>query len=168
MEGRVRFAVAALVVGLGLGDAKAASLAKETCDAIDAERAALAASGVSETIQKGAAWAQANLPSIKLKEIERYIGLQEQLLFKCGHAKLRTLPLQEPEDFADGQPQASPPAIEPPAAKPKTVLKKPTKPKSEPAASQYDLAPKPPAKPSRKPKADDAYRPPQRSDVKSE
>jgi hypothetical protein len=167
-------AAAAVTCGVVSG-AVAEPMAKEACDAAEAERSALLAGGIQETVKKGPAWAKANLPPQKLKDVERYIALQEQLLFKCGQAKLRTLPLNDGEDgegpgtakeAAPGDEAKKPPTPKP---KPKPAPRKAAAPKAEASsapgsavaadpATTPKAAPKPRPKP--KPKVDDAYRPP--------
>ena len=167
-QNAVWLAVLAGCLATPFGMASAAPLGKEACDAIEAERATLAATGIGEAVQKGPAWAKANLPPGRLKDVERYIGLQEQLLFRCGHAKLRTLPIPEPEDGADGQPQPAkdaPASDEPAKQKPKAA---PKKAKQSVEAGGGAEPQKPATKPRPKPKADDAYRPPQKADIKTE
>ncbi len=148
---------------------RAEPLAKEACDAIGAEHAVLVAAGIPETLKKGAVWGRANLSAAKLKEVERYIGLEEQLQFRCGLARLRVLPGGEGEETGDPDKASDKPAAEtvaPPAAiaprpapkpkpKPKAIAKD-AAPASEPVAAQSIPTPKP--KP--KPRADDAFRPP--------
>ena len=148
---------------------RAEPLAKEACDVIKAEHEALGSGGVKEDMAKGPEWAKANLAADKLKRIETFIGLEEQLNFRCGLARIRfVLPAEE-------EAPAAAPASEPPlAAKPKPKPKPATKPAaakaaepnaSEPkaaAAAEPETVPKSKSKPKSKPKPtqDDAYRPP--------
>lgn len=159
---------------LASSGAAAEPMAKEACEAASTERAALLTAGIQETVKKGPDWAKANLPPQKLKEVERFIGLQEILLFRCGEAKLRALPHgAEGEDAAEGQAVAKdvkPPGSpeQPPIAKRKPVASKPppkkaaVPPGAEPieAGAAAKPAAKAQPKPKPKPKVDDAYRPP--------
>lgn len=174
----VRLAVASSALafaGGGLG-VRAEPLATEACDALKPEHAALEAAGLPATIKKGAAWGKANLSAAKLKEVERYIGLEEQMLFRCGLARLRVLPGAEGEETGDPDKPTDKPATEnaapaaavapvpqpKPKAKPKTVVKEPVAKEAAPAAEAVEVEPKPQpkAKPKPKPKADDAFKPP--------
>ena len=151
-------------------------MTKEACDAADAERATLIAAGVPETMKKGPAWAKTNAGAAKLKEVERYIALQEQLLFKCGYAKLRTLPIPDGDETGDGQ-VAPKEAVAEKAETPPVPKRKPAAKRPEPRASEAAAAPnqtgepqKPATKPraKAKPKLDDAYKPPQKPDAATE
>lgn len=158
------------------GPLGAEPMAKEACDAAEAERATLIAAGVPETVKKGPGWAKANLGPAKFKDVERYIALQEQLLFKCGHAKLRTLPIPDGDEAGDGlvapKDAAAEKAETPPVPKRKPAAKKPEPRASEAAAAanQPSEPQKPAAKPRAKPKPkpDDAYKPPQKPDAATE
>lgn len=163
-----RRAAAAAVASLMAAAAQAQTLGKEACDAADAERAQLLAGGVQETVKKGPGWAKANLPQQKIKEVARYIALQEDLLFKCGQAKLRTLPAGDGEDGGDSPgaaKEARAGAAEtpgPPKRKPPERKAAAARAEAGPAAGDPAPAPKVAAKPrpKPKPKVDDAFRPP--------
>lgn len=91
-------AIAVCTVWLGAGSPHvvAASLSKEECDKLHAEQAELTAEGVREQFDRGAEWGKANLPPDKLQRVQRFIGNEEQLSFRCGLAKLRViLPVAE-------------------------------------------------------------------------
>lgn len=140
----------------------APKLDKETCDQLKGEQAKFMESGIVEDLQKGPAWGKANLTAERLREIEHFIMLDEQLKFGCrqvtltedvlraGEAatKLEANPnpanpkTQEPGDRSE---KPKPPAD---AAADKPATSKPNKPKAEKSAA--------PAKP----KAADAYKPP--------
>ncbi|MFM9846360.1 MAG: hypothetical protein ACKVP3_04280 [Hyphomicrobiaceae bacterium] len=71
-------------------------MSKEECDKLHAEQAELTAAGVREQFDRGAEWGKANLPPDKLAFVQRFIGIEEQLSFRCGLAKLRViLPVAE-------------------------------------------------------------------------
>lgn len=56
----------------------------DACQAQEKERAELAATGIQADMDKGPQWAKANLPAKRLKEILRFIHLDEQVRFRCG------------------------------------------------------------------------------------
>lgn len=160
----------ALLLALaGVAPATAEPLPQDKCAALATEQLTLVAGGVKDDFAKGAEWGRANLKTARLKEIERYIEVEEQLGFRCGLARARfTLPPDEDSQAAaaaaaaaSAQPDApkeEPKASPKPKAKPKAVEKAaddaPDKAAAEPRTTP---APKLQAKPS--PKPDDAYRP---------
>jgi cell division protein FtsN len=157
------FALAALL--LSPLAALADPLSKEACDAHRSEQETLAAAGVKADMDKGAVWAKANLPRDRLNQIRRYIEIEEQLLFRCGLAKVKFTTL--PEEEATTPPPAQEPKVKPKARpKPKAKEQAEPQPASEPArdaaAASASQAPSavPAAKPKPKPRVDDAYRPP--------
>lgn len=167
-RGAAAVALASLIAAAG-AVTHAQTMPKEACDAAESERAKLLAGGVQETVKKGPAWAKANLAPHKIKEVERYIALQEDLLFKCGQAKLRNLPAGDVEDGADApaavkdasaagaSEKAAVPKRKPPARK-SAIAKVDASPASAEPSAAAKVAAKPRPKP--KPKADDAFRPP--------
>ncbi|SFV38891.1 hypothetical protein [Hyphomicrobium facile] len=60
----------------------------ETCTALRLEQIKFRASGVLDDMSKGPQWAKANLPAERLREIEHFIQLDEQVKFGCRDAKL--------------------------------------------------------------------------------
>lgn len=149
-------ATAALCAAAGL--AVAEPLAKEDCDRHKTEHEALINGGIKDDLAKGPEWGKANLRADRLKSIERYIALEEQLNFRCGYASAKlNLPTE------DAPPAAAPDAkATKPAAKARPKPKPQAKPEQATAAPPADAAPAPAppkAKPKPKPKADDAYRP---------
>ncbi len=167
----VRVAAAAGLSALAFGAVVAEPLPKEECEKLQVEQAALDKAGVKDALMKGAAWGRTNLGREQLKQVERYITIEESLSFRCGLARARlTLPFAEedhpptPPEDAKGEPAASvPPAKPKPKPKPKAAAKE-TDP--VPQAATATQAPPDAAKPKPKPKAeaktkpDDAYRPP--------
>ncbi len=151
---------AAMLALLGT-TAQAEPLAKEACDALKAEQAQLTAAGAKESFDKGAAWAKANLSAAKLREIERFIGLEEQLGFRCGLAKARlTLPPSDEDVPADPNAAAAAPTPTVPAAPVKKAAPRP-KPKPAETAAKPDVpvgetapAATVPPKPKLKPKVE--------------
>lgn len=82
--------VGALGLSTGLDAAVAAPLDQPACEALKTEQTTLASSGVEADWQKGADWGKSNASPDRLKEIERYIAITEQLSFRC-----RWLPASE-------------------------------------------------------------------------
>lgn len=60
----------------------------ETCNALRLEEIKFRQSGILDDMSKGAAWAKANLSQERLRNIERYLQLDEQVQFGCRDAKL--------------------------------------------------------------------------------
>lgn len=151
---------------------QAEPLPAETCATIKSEQDTLTAAGVATDLAKGPAWAKANLPRERLAQISRYISLEEQMLFRCGLAKLKSTlapeieeagaltsepapaaPKGKPKPKSKASPQPAPPG-EAPAAKADVGRPLPAK------AAQPTPSTEPSAKPKIiKPKVDDAYRP---------
>jgi hypothetical protein len=117
----VRRCLAAIVVcavwlGAGPPQAVAASLSKEECDKLHADQAELTAAGVREQFDRGAEWGKTNLPPDQLQRVQRFIGNEEQLSFRCGLAKLRViLPVTEEggEQELDEKGNPIPPKVAP-------------------------------------------------------
>lgn len=71
--------------------AAAATQAKidaDTCSSLRLEQIKFRQSGILDDINKGADWAKANLPADRLRDIEHYMLLDEQVKFGCRDAKL--------------------------------------------------------------------------------
>lgn len=83
---------AALAVTCGASGLRAAPLDQPACAALDKERGDLIASGLKTDMEKGPAWAKANLAAERLDKIQRLIAIEEQLSFRCD--KLVTAPPQ--------------------------------------------------------------------------
>lgn len=81
----------ALAVGLTPTAAAWATQAKldpDTCAQLRLEEIKFRQSGILNDINKGPDWAKANLPPDRLREVEHYIELDEQVQFGCRDAKL--------------------------------------------------------------------------------
>lgn len=63
-------------------------LDKDTCDQLKTEQATFARSGIANDVERGPTWAKANLPPERLREIEHYLLLDEQLKFGCRQATI--------------------------------------------------------------------------------
>jgi hypothetical protein len=68
---------------LAVSPSRAEPLDKAACDALHAEAATLAAAGLKADMEKGPEWAKANLPEDRMKQIQRYIEVEEGLAFRC-------------------------------------------------------------------------------------
>jgi hypothetical protein len=73
---------------LALPAAAAPKLDKETCDQLKIEQAKFAETGIMADLQRGAQWGKANLSAERLREIEHFILLDEQLKFGCRQVTL--------------------------------------------------------------------------------
>lgn len=148
---------AAFLVAGGSG-ASATPLSRETCQSLEREHATLEAAGMPEILKKGPEWGKSNLVPARLKEVERFIVLEEQLLFRCGLAKVRAKPSADSVDgdqaaAAEGQ-QAPPlPRRKPGGLARSAAVGAAAPPKAKPKAQGKASA-------SGKPRIDDAYRPP--------
>lgn len=172
MAGTMRKAILGFAGGLAFSVScahAAPKLDKETCEQLKGEQAKFMASGIVEDIQKGAEWGKGNLSPERLREIEHFILLDEQLKFGCRIVTMTADIFRASEAATQLE---SPP--EPPAA-PVTGKKRqltdedgpvrPVTPKPKPkqadtAEQRAEPAPAPKPKPKPKPKpADDAYSP---------
>lgn len=79
--------------------ATSAKLDEDTCNQLRLEQMAFKQSGVVADYERGAEWARTNLTAERMREIERYIALDEQVKFGCRDAKL-TLDAQRAADEA--------------------------------------------------------------------
>lgn len=153
---------------------------KETCIQLKAEQMKFTETGILADINRGPEYAKSNLSPDRIREIELYIALDEQLKFGCREVTI-TIDMQRASEEAkrleinpDADPNAPPPAAAPAApavptdgakgadtgaagaAKPQ-AQKAVEKPAATPAAK-----PRPAAASSPKaPKANDAYKPPE-------
>jgi len=182
--------VAALTIGIGSFDSVtgyAEPLAKEACDQVAVEHEKLIVLGVKDWMAHGAKGALARLGIDKLAQVERYIVLEEQLLYRCGLFRARTVLAPDVEETPSDAAQASPtaktgekgtpspaastksPASKRPANAVPPVDERKPKPvaadsaansKSSPSAGANTAKPEPQRPPAKKPRADDAYRPP--------
>lgn len=145
-------------------------LDKRTCQTLKVELAGMLALGVKDDMERGAAWAKANLSPEKLQKVRRLIEVEEQLEFRCGLTRQRVVavaPAEGPgKKGAPEQPEKKPakPAVTeqsgiateaeiPPkaAATNKKVVKAPAK-----AAAGSQQPPKAPAAAAKKPERREA------------
>ncbi|MEZ5815681.1 MAG: hypothetical protein R3D44_01185 [Hyphomicrobiaceae bacterium] len=165
--GRALSAVAAaLLAALTAAEASVADqLPAEACAAVAGEHAKLVAAGLPDMVKKGPEWAKANLQAGQIKDVARFIKLQEELLFRCGYDKRRTLPGEEGDEAGDVKASDGGPPL--PRRKPASMRDVGAAAAAHPAKAQSAKggALLPTTKPKTKPKAkvDDAYRPPPKS-----
>ena len=114
---RFRDALALALIAAGDGAAWAMRLDKTACADLNTELSSLLASGLKEDMDKGPAWAAANLSSERLVAINRVIELQGIIEFRCG---------------------APPRAIAKPDAKPEAPAEKPGTAKAATAKSNAE------------------------------
>lgn len=158
-----RLSLAFAALGAFAPAAPALPLAPEDCDRARVEQTNLEAAGVGADMAQGADWARSNLSPERLKRVQRWIELQERILFRCPRPK--PPPAAEAARNADGPGSATDIQGKKPQQKAKPV---------RPAAAStggpaVDGAGQPagtagsdrPVKPQqKKPKSDDAYKPP--------
>lgn len=73
-----------LVIATGAAAiAEAQRVDANACKAFEAEKVQLETTNIAEDIERGAEWAQANLSPERLRQVARYIFLQEKLTFQC-------------------------------------------------------------------------------------
>jgi hypothetical protein len=91
---RSQIAWALLGLAVGSTGALAAKLDKTACNDLNAELAGVVGAGARADMERGPAWAMANLPPERLANIRRLIELEEQLEFRCGigHNRVATSP----------------------------------------------------------------------------
>lgn len=151
----------------------APKLDKETCEQLKGEQAKFMASGIVEDIQRGAEWGKGNLSPERLREIEHFILLDEQLKFGCRIVTMTADIFRASEAATQLESPPEPPAgsvTNPPADKKRRltddedgpVRAVTPKPKPKPAATAEQStqpAATPAPKPKPKPKPADAYIP---------
>jgi hypothetical protein len=151
---------------------RAAPLDEQACAQLKDEQAQLVKAGTKADLDRGAEWARTNLTTDRLRLIERYITVEEQILFRCpqpkpprqtasegstektGRPKHKGSTETQAAEAADGAPQSSKPD-------PARTSGAKTDPKPSQTTAKA-AAPKP------KPKVNDAYSPPRRLPDESE
>ncbi|MBN9248743.1 MAG: hypothetical protein J0I81_15105 [Hyphomicrobium sp.] len=92
MPHRLRLAAAVAIAASFCGPSAAwatqPKVDSDTCSALRLEQIKFRASGILDDMSKGPQWAKTNLPAERLREIEHYIQLDEQVKFGCRDAKL--------------------------------------------------------------------------------
>ena len=127
--------VAALVLA---HPARAEQLDADACAKLKTLQSDLEKDGVRSSMERGPDWAKVNLPPAKLDRIRTLIETDEQILFRCPHAK----PLIE---LAPEEPEAP--------AKPAKSAEKPSGTDKKPGGTDKQGAAKPAAKKAAKPPA---------------
>jgi hypothetical protein len=89
-----RIAWAALVLAACAPGVGAAKLDKSACNLLNAELAGIVAAGARDDMERGPAWAKANLTPERLRNIQRLIKLEEQLEFRCGMRRKRIVAIE--------------------------------------------------------------------------
>ena len=168
-------AVACAFVFVALPVWAAPKLDKETCVQLKSEQATFIQSGILADVQRGPAWAKSNLAAERIREIELFITLDEQIKFGCREVTLTgdAIRAGEAAQRLELNPNADPTAPPPPApANDGEEGGAPAKAESgdaAPAASAAAPSAKPVLKPKTerrsrpadaKPKVVDAYTPP--------
>ena len=149
----------------------APKLDKETCVQLKSEQATFIQSGILADVQRGPEWAKSNLAAERIREIELFITLDEQIKFGCREVTLTgdAIRAGEAAQRLELNPNADPTAP-PPAAKDGEEGGAPANTESGDAADAAPAAapsakpmlkPKSErrAQPATKPKVDDAYSP---------
>jgi hypothetical protein len=113
----------------------------ETCKQLRLEEAKFHQSGILKDMSKGPAWAKANLSPERLREVEHYLTLDEQVKFGCRDAK-RSPEAEKASEAAtrleinsDADPTA-PPKAKSPKADAKPAVADPPKPAKAPTAAK--------------------------------
>ena len=65
-----------------------AKLDTDTCDALRLEEIKFRQSGILNDMSKGATWAKSNLSAERLRDIQHYLEVEEQVQFGCRDAKV--------------------------------------------------------------------------------
>lgn len=145
---------------------RAAPLDEQTCAQLKDEQAQLVKAGTKADLDRGAEWARTNLTTDRLRLVERYITVEEQILFRCPQPKPPRQSASEGSTEKAKRPKhkggAETEAAEAADGAPRNTKPDPAKTsgaKTDPKPSQTTAkaaAPKP------KPKVNDAYSPPRR------
>jgi hypothetical protein len=106
---RFRHALTLALLAAGAGNAWATRLDKTVCADLSTELTALLGSGLKEDMDKGPAWAAANLSPERLVSINRVVELQGQIEFRCGASgrNVAKSPNARPNDKAPGSKPAN-------------------------------------------------------------
>jgi hypothetical protein len=85
-------------LGAALTEVRAAPLDAESCGKLKVEQGQLEDAGVEQDMAKGAEWAKANLGLEKLQRVQRFIEIEEQLLFRCRSKTIVSLTPEKDQD----------------------------------------------------------------------
>ncbi len=146
LSGRFCWMVFAAVLVPVSAHATKAKLDSDTCVQLRAEEKKFRQSGILNDMSKGPEWAKANLSAARLREVQHYIELDEQVQFGCRDARLSV-------DALKASAAAERIEINSDADPTIPIVKDPVKPGAVPAAA----AKKPPAEKTtrKKPKTGD-------------
>lgn len=158
-----RLSLAFAALGMCAPPAPALPLAPEECDRARAEQTSLEAAGAAADMAQGADWARANLSPDRLKRVQRWIELQERILFRCPRPKPPPAAETARDENAPGsatdlqgkKPQQKPKPVRPAATNAGSPAVDGARQSS--GTGSTDKAVKPLQK---KPKTEDAYKPP--------
>ena len=73
----------AVFIGGAFGSARAAPTDVDTCKGFEAEKVLLDKAGIQADLARGAEWGKGNLAPERLRQVKRFIFLEEQLTFRC-------------------------------------------------------------------------------------
>ena len=103
----------------------AAKLDKDTCTQLRAEQAGFVQAGLLTDIQRGPEWGKTNLGADRLRDVEHFFQLDEQLKFACREVTLTPEAMRAGEEALriEANPDADPnaPAPAPDAAKAESI-----------------------------------------------
>jgi hypothetical protein len=145
-----------------------AKIDADTCTSLRLEQIKFRQSGILDDMSKGPEWAKANLSADRLREIEHYMQLDEQVKFGCRDAKLSPEAERASEAAArieinsDADPTA-PVANDPPkpgAATKKDAPKKTSRKKAKPSEPKAQTEKSKKSRKSNSSQADGASQPP--------
>jgi len=120
-RGFIALGLLALATAPGHARATQAKIDPETCAQLRLEEIKFRQSGIMDDISKGADWAKANLSPDRLREVQQYLQLDEQVQFGCRDAKLSPEAEKASEAAvrielnSDADPLAPPPPAKSPA-----------------------------------------------------
>jgi len=135
----------------GAVSAASPKIDKDTCEQLKTEQEKFVQSGIMSDIEKGAQWGKTNLSPERLREVQHFIMLDEQLKFGCRIVTLTddAKKAVEAAKRIELNPNADP--TKPPEPAQETAAKPPlARPSAEPARKAGDAKPPAPAKPVKK------------------
>lgn len=104
---RIDWALLGAALLLGASPSAAAPLEPAACAALKTEYNDLVAGGSKQDMDRGPEWAKANLAPERLGKIERLIGIEEQLSFRCDSQKTARPVLKEQPKITPDKPDAT-------------------------------------------------------------
>ena len=73
----------AVFISGAFGSAQAAQTDVDTCKGFETEKVSLDKAGIAADLARGAEWGKGNLAPERLRQVKRFIFLEEQLTFRC-------------------------------------------------------------------------------------